>query len=344
MAAESDLRPFQSPTHQLVEVMSPNAGVVLSSEGNSSNLTRNTRVVSDRVVFVDNIVDSLSKDEFVNLMKEYATRGPIVDVRFLQRTKGGSFAFVEFQEEEDGRDAIAALNNRNFTTSDGKMMELRASKAENPTEMVSNKNLYVRGIPTHWTNEDLKERFRGFGAISHCRTLKRPGSETENTGVGFVHFFHAVDAAKAIEGVDDQPVSPDDENSGTGKLEVKFARSKKPKQRNHHRRRRRGGRGGRYNNEYGSRAVPNWNYPQRRNGMGRGGRNGMRGNRNGGNWNPYGPPNEEVWAKMVEIMQNMSMWQNPYNNLYGQNYQYNYNPNMGDGVDRNPSENTNGTF
>jgi len=340
MAAEGE-RSFQAPTHQLVEVVSPDAGLVLSSDGASSNLTRNTRVVSDRVVFVDNIADSVSKEEFVNLIKEYATRGPIVDVRFLQRTKGGSFAFVEFQKEEDGRDAMAALNNRNFTTFDGKVMELRASKAENPTEMVSNKNLYVRGIPTTWTNEDLKERFRGFGTISHCRTLKRPGSETENTGVGFVHFFHAVDAAKAIEGVDAQLVDPEDPDSGS--LEVKFARAKKPRARG---RRRRRGRGGRHGGDYSVRAVPNWNFGQRRPGMGGGrGRNNMRGNRNGNGWNMYGPPNEEVWAKMVEIMQNMSMWQqNPYPAIYGQNYQYNYPNNMGDSTDRGNSDNQAGNF
>lgn len=348
MAAEGEPQDFQTPTHQLVEVVSPDAGVVLSSDGCSSNLTRNTRVVSDRVVFVDNIADSVSKEEFVNLIKEYASRGPIVDVRFLQRTKGGSFAFVEFQKEEDGRDAMAALNNRNFPTSDGKVMELRASKAENPTEMVSNKNLYVRGIPTNWTQDDLKDRFRGFGTISHCRTLKRPGSENENTGVGFVHFFHAVDAAKAIEGIDGELVDPEDPNSGA--LEVKFARAKKPRQRNNNNRRRRRGGRGRHGGDYGGRAVPNWNFGQRRAGMGGRGRNNMRGNRNG-NWNMYGPPNEEVWAKMVEIMQKMSFWQqNPYTNtaaanIYGQNYQqYNYNPNVNDSVDRGNSDNTAGNF
>lgn len=324
--AESETNSFNT-THQLVEVVSPNAGVVLSAEGDSANLTRNTRVVSDKVIFVDNIADSMSKEEFVDLVKQYSKRGPIVDVRFLRRTKGGSFAFIEFDNEEDGREAISALNTKDFTTNSGKVLELRASKAENPTETVSNKNLYVRGIPKHWTNEDLKKRFRGFGSISHCRTLKKPGNEEENTGVGFVHFFHAIDAAKAIEGVEDQLVDPEDASSGT--LEVKFARAKKPRQRNRRRRMRRS----RGNGDFGP--VPNWNFGGRpRNGGMRGhGRGGMQRNR-AGNWGMY-PPNEEIWAKMVEVMQNMSMWQqNPYSTVYGQNYQYNYNP-------RTNSENNN---
>lgn len=339
MAAEPETHSFNTPTHQLVEVVGPHAGVVLNSSGSSANLTRNTRVVSDRVVFVDNIADSMSKEEFVCLVKEYAKRGPILDVKFLRRTKGGSFSFIEFKSEEDGRDAISALNTKDFTTTSGKVLELRASKAENPTETVSNKNLYVRGIPVHWTNEDLKKRFRGFGSISHCRTLKKPGSEDENTGVGFVHFFHAVDAAKAIEGIDDQPVDPEDPNAGL--LEVKFARAKKLNSARQRNRRKRRGRNGRGNGDFGGRAVPNWNFGQRRNNGMRGGNRGVRGNRSS-NWNMYGPPNEEVWAKMVEIMQNMSMWQNPYNTMYGQNYQYhynqNYNPGMGDSVDRSNSD------
>merc|ERR1712079_627607 len=110
---------FNAPTHQLVEVQVPNCGVVLSSDGRSANLIRDTRVVSDKVVYVDNIADSMNKPQFVQMVKEYAKRGPVVDVKFLQRTKGGSYAFVEFEAEEDGREAIAGLNTRKFTTSEG---------------------------------------------------------------------------------------------------------------------------------------------------------------------------------------------------------------------------------
>lgn len=331
MATPENFSPSFNPTHQLVEVVAPNAGVVLSSTGDSANLTRNTRVVSDRIIFIDNIADSFLKEEFVEMVKQFSKRGPIVDVRFLRRTKGGSFAFIEFEVEEDGREAILALNNGDYENTTGKLLDLKATKAENPTETVSNKNLYVRGIPRHWTNEDLKQRFHGFGSISHCRTLKKSGNDDENTGVGFVHFFAAIDAAKAIEGIDEQPVDPNEPSLGV--LEVKFARAKTTRQRNRRRRHRRGGgRGGDYGHP-----VPNWNFG-RNGGMRGGGRGGMRGSRGLGNWNMY-PPNEEMWAKMVEVMQNMSLWQqNPYN-TFPQNYQYNYNPSLGDQTNRNNSDN-----
>jgi len=316
-------RAISPPTHALVEVKHPNAGLVLSQDGKSANLTRSTRVVSDRVVFVDNIPDSFTKEELCEIVSEYACRGPIVDVKFLTRTKGSSFAFVEFENEEDGREAISGLNTKDYTASNGKVLELRASKAENPTETVSNKNLYVKGLPKTWSNDDLKRRFRGYGSISHCRTLKRPGTSNENTGVGFVHFFNALDAAKAIEEVDESLADPNDPESNY--LEVKFARAKKRGGRN---RKQRGGRGG--GNDY-ARQVPNWNFGGRGRGNMRGNGRGMRG-RGGfqgmyppdGNNNPE-PMNPEVWAKMVEIMQNMSMWQNPYN-VYGTSSYPNYYP------------------
>jgi len=361
---ENDERPISPPTHALVEVTHPQQGTVLSHSGTSANLTRNTRVVSDRIIFVDNIADSISQEEFVDMMGEYALRGPVVDIKFLTRTKGSSFAFVEFSSEQDGKAAIMALNKKDFTTNSGKVLELRASKAENPTETVSNKNLYVKGLPRHWSNDDLKRRFRGYGSISHCRTLKRPGSANENTGVGFVHFFNSIDAAKAIEEVDDKLADPSDPTSNV--LEVKFARAKKPRQRRQTKRGGKGGRGSVVNEFNRTHMGPNWNAFGRGTGMhgGRGGRGrNMRGGPGRGGYGAMPsdslyPPNEgngllkspgfgdnsEVWAKMVEIMQNMgglltttpqasqptrSMWQNPYN-VYGGNYQ-----NYGGGYPRN---------
>lgn len=111
---ENDERPISPPTHALVEVTHPQKGKVLSHSGTSANLTRNTRVVSDRIIFVDNIADSISQEEFVGMMGEYALRGPVVDIKFLTRTKGSSFAFVEFSSEQDGKAAILALNKKRF--------------------------------------------------------------------------------------------------------------------------------------------------------------------------------------------------------------------------------------
>jgi len=300
--AEEDTLEGTLVTHQLVEVPKPTNGQILCTSGSSESLERNTRIVSDRIVFVDNIPYFVSKEEFCDLMKEYAVRAPIIDVKFLKRTKGGSFAFLEFQNEEDGREAIESINQREFHAKNGKKVEIRASVAENPTESVSNKNLYVKGIPKHWDNDDLLKMFREYGTITHCRTLKKNEGATENTGVGFVHYQNCVDAARAIENMDDKPVDPTDES--LGKLEVKWARAKRRGEN-----RRRGGKKYKRNNREYDRRGPGWNRNMKNGNRGRGNRN----NRNNGYYQ-MNNSNEEIWAKMVELMQNMSMWQtNSYN-------------------------------
>lgn len=196
------------------------------------------------------------------------------------------------------------LTNESLKPKTGKKLEIRASVAENPTESVSNKNLYVKGIPKFWDNDDLLKRFREFGTITHCRTLKKNESATENTGVGFVHFQNCVDAARAIENMDEKPIDPSDVSLGN--LEVKWARAKRRSDN-----RRRGGKKYKRNGrDYNQRGHPgSWNRNMKN------GSRGARGNRNNrNNYYQMNNSNEEIWAKMVELMQNMSMWQtNSYN-------------------------------
>jgi len=285
---------------------------VLSVEGESSNLKRSTREVADRIIFVDNIADSMSKAEFVKLVRQYAVQGPIVDIKFVQRTKGGAFAFVEFQEDQDGINAVKGLNNKDFATNSGQVEKLRASKAENPSELHSKRNIYVKKIPHTWTNDDLKERFKKFGAISHCRTLKKPGNSKENTGVGFVHFVEPMEAARAIEVMDNSLIDPEDEKSGH--LEVKFARAKKSDSRGAKKSSKRKGKKNRDFNQHGipnwgrGRGMPNW-------GRGRDPRT-QRGNQRGRGYSVYS--NEEIWQRMISEFKLMQVLQTPY--LNSQNF------------------------
>lgn len=298
---------------------------VLSTAGTSRSFDRNSREISDKIVFIDNII--VEKEEFVNIVREYAIKGNIVDIRFLCRNKGGAFAFVEFESEEDGKNAIQQLDQKEFISKAGKVVFLRASTAQNPTETTSRKNLYIKNVPKKWTHEDLRTRFKGFGTITHCRVLKKNDEDVENTGCGFVHFSRWEDSQKALDSLNGQPVDP--ENKSLGNLDVNFARMKK----NTRSRRK----------PQGRRPMPN---AGKRRGTGRdgsyklqrrnvGGRNNYyRGNQyqknKGGNqgqypnWMSY-PPTEEVWENMMLHFQQMSIAmmyaQNP-NYYYGNQFQH----------------------
>ena len=62
-------------------------------------------------------------------------------------------------------------------------------------------NLFVRGIPLHWTEEQLVELFAKFGELSSLRLVKHSVRKT-SLGYGFVRYQHAHDASMAIRGLD----------------------------------------------------------------------------------------------------------------------------------------------
>ena len=58
-------------------------------------------------------------------------------------------------------------------------------------------NLFVRGIPLHWTEEQMVELFSQFGELSSLRLVKHSVRKT-SLGYGFVRYHLAQDASAAI--------------------------------------------------------------------------------------------------------------------------------------------------
>lgn len=308
---------------QFTENINKSKMKVLSTAGTSKSFDRNSREISDKIVFIDNII--VDKDEFVNIVREYAIKGNIVDIRYLCRNKGGAFAFVEFESEDDGKNAIQQLDQKEFISKAGKVVFLRASTAQNPTETTSRKNLYIKNVPKKWTHDDLRARFKGFGTITHCRVLKKSDEDVENTGCGFVHFSRWEDSQKALDSLNGQPVDTND--LSLGNLEVNFARMKK------NTRSRRKAQRPRVPNAGKRRGTGRDGYKLQRRGVGgrnfysRGGDQYQNKKANQGqypNWMSY-PPTEEVWENMMLHFQQMSIAmmyaQNP-NYYYGNQFQH----------------------
>lgn len=70
----------------------------------------------------------------------------------------------------------------------------------------SNKKLYVGSLPYSTTEEELKELFGQFGAVSSVRLIKDKFTG-QSKGFGFVEMESADDAQKAIEGVNGAQLS-----------------------------------------------------------------------------------------------------------------------------------------
>mmetsp|Transcript_1508 Transcript_1508/g.4941 ORF Transcript_1508/g.4941 Transcript_1508/m.4941 type:complete len:376 (+) Transcript_1508:3771-4898(+) len=70
-----------------------------------------------------------------------------------------------------------------------------ATTATNQAQM--HPNLFVRGIPLYWTEEQLVEIFAKFGELSSLRLVKH-SVRKNSLGYGFVRYQHARDASIAI--------------------------------------------------------------------------------------------------------------------------------------------------
>jgi len=60
-------------------------------------------------------------------------------------------------------------------------------------------NLYVCGIPRHWTKEDLRVKFSEYGEVLSVKIWSNRSDTQENAGSGFVQFVHHGDALEAVK-------------------------------------------------------------------------------------------------------------------------------------------------
>lgn len=113
------------------------------------------------------------------------------------------FGFIQFEARESAEKAIAEGNGLELK---GNKIELvmcksKENKADNAT--AHENNLFVRGIPTKFTNEDLVNLFKTYGEIVSGNVIKERPDSIENKGYGFICFKHNTDkinAEKALNG------------------------------------------------------------------------------------------------------------------------------------------------
>lgn len=141
----------------------------------------------------------------------------------IDRSTGTSlgYGFVKYHSSEAAAAARTAM--REFPV-DGK--RLKVSVARPSSREIQKANVYCSGLPLHYTADDLRALFAGFGTIIDTRVLTNPASG-EARGVGFVRFNTHKEAASAIQAIHGSFVP---EASGANSLLVaKFAESTEDK-------------------------------------------------------------------------------------------------------------------
>jgi RNA recognition motif-containing protein len=163
----------------------------LTYQGTSKGVTRERHCTSHKVIFVDNLPQSVDKLGLIKMFQEF---GEILDVKFLKHKTGPEtgYGFIEFAEADSGRKAIKGWNWKLLDT-----RLIRVSRAKPSTNKLSGTNLYIENVPFNWTDKTLYEYFKKICKISEARILMDQKTE-KSRGVGFVHCATNKEARKAI--------------------------------------------------------------------------------------------------------------------------------------------------
>jgi len=143
-------------------------------------------------LIINYLPQMLTDTEFRNLFQSI---GPVKAAKIIRHKSTGysyGFGFVEYANENDATRAIETLNGFQLQNK-----KIKVAFSRPGGEEIKNANLYVRGIPRSYTDEEFREVMSPYGEIIQCRLLK-DATGGRNKGVGFVLFNQKKQAEAAI--------------------------------------------------------------------------------------------------------------------------------------------------
>lgn len=223
-------------------------------------------------LIVNYLPQSLQDSEFRKLFEGCGTIKSCKIVRQRVTNYSYGFGFVDFQTHEQ---ALAAIEKLNGHQVDDK--KIKVAFARPAGQEIKQANLYVKNVPSSWTEDNIRKVFNKYGEIIQVRVLGN------NRGVAFVLYDLRKQAEDALADLNGKKVDGCD-----APFEIKFAADKKFNQNSGNQRKQGGGQGGdSLNNSNGfNKGGSNRNNNNNNNnvGGGRGGdKRGFSGNRNGRN-------------------------------------------------------------
>ncbi|CAN1849004.1 Polyadenylate-binding protein 2 [Linum perenne] len=156
--------------------------------------------VNFKNVFVKNLVDTISNDDFKRVFGEF---GPITSDVIMRDICGRSngFGFVNFVNKDDAVRAIDTLNRRKIH---GKAWHVGRAQKKNEREFelrqeaiekFQDSNLYVKNIDDSLGEDELKQFFPPIGIVQSCKVMRYPNGISKR--LGFVAFATPKEANKA---------------------------------------------------------------------------------------------------------------------------------------------------
>jgi len=117
-------------------------------------------------LIINYLPQTLTDEEYRSM---FLSIGPIKSAKIIRDKATGysyGFGFVDYQHPSDADRAIATLNGLQLQNK-----RIKVAKARQGGENIKGANLYVRNLPTAWTETELNKLFEPFGKIIQSRVL-----------------------------------------------------------------------------------------------------------------------------------------------------------------------------
>lgn len=147
-------------------------------------------------LFVKGLAPTTKSRELFQLFSKF---GEVASCRVsydeIGKCKG--YGYVSFETKEIAERAIAEMNGK---LHNGVKMEIEYFKPRDMRGAFASRynNLYVKGVPKKWTQDDFKKFFEQYGSIVSALAVKETNDAPENKGFGFV-CYKSPEEAKAAE-------------------------------------------------------------------------------------------------------------------------------------------------
>lgn len=173
-------------------------------------------------LFLGNICNTWTKEAIKQKLKEYGVEAVekitlVTDPKDEGLSRG--FAFLEFTSHSEAMLAYKRLQKPDVTFGHpertAKVAFAEPLREPHPEVMSQVKSVFVDGLPPHWDEDRVREKFKQFGEIARVM-LARNMSTAKRKDFGFVDFTTHVAAVACVEGINNTEF-----NDGNSKTRVR---------------------------------------------------------------------------------------------------------------------------
>ncbi|KAK6150705.1 hypothetical protein DH2020_015637 [Rehmannia glutinosa] len=173
-------------------------------------------------LFLGNICNTWTKEAIKQKLKDYGIDGVenitlVADPRHEGLSRG--FAFVEFSSHAEAMLAYKRLQKPDIvfghSERTAKVAFAEPIREPDPEVMAQVKSVFIDGLPPHWDEDRVREKFKVFGEIAKIM-LARNMSTAKRKDFGFVDFSTHEAAVSCVEGVNSNGLS-----DGSSKVKVR---------------------------------------------------------------------------------------------------------------------------